>query len=143
MLWGRFVNHEGKIGGNISCDLHMEHLNRLVKDAMSHLGANKTPIAILRTGNALGGLKRIVHHLDKLNGIVISGHHTMRSEMEDLLTLVRELSEKSIFRGRYHPCFKKLKSNCMLSSINKDKLNSWMKTHITSALQDLHYLDNV
>ena len=31
MLWGRFINNEGKMGHNISCDLHMEHLNRTIK----------------------------------------------------------------------------------------------------------------
>ena len=29
-------------GRNISCDLHMEHLNRLAKTAVDGLGANKT-----------------------------------------------------------------------------------------------------
>ena len=47
MLWGRFVNSQGGPGQNISADLHMEHLNRLLKDAMTHLGANKTPQAIV------------------------------------------------------------------------------------------------
>ena len=50
MLWGRFVNSEGKIAHNISCHLHMEHLNREIKGAINHLGANKTPKAILRAG---------------------------------------------------------------------------------------------
>eukprot|EP00731_Ephydatia_muelleri_P025731 Em0017g814a len=43
MLWGRFVNSVGGPGHNISGDLHMEHLNRILKDTVSHLGANKTP----------------------------------------------------------------------------------------------------
>jgi L1 cell adhesion molecule like protein len=28
VIWGRFVNASGGEGRNISCDLHMEHLNR-------------------------------------------------------------------------------------------------------------------
>ena len=129
----------GKWDITFSCDLHMEHLNRTIKDAINHLGANKTPKAILRAGKALGGLTKVVHHFDKLNGTVISGHQTRHSEMEDLLTLIKELSEKSIFSnqpGRYHTCFQKLKSNCMLSSTNNDKLFTWMKTHLTRALQE-------
>ena len=31
LIWSRFVNTKGKLGGNKSCDLHMEHLNRTVK----------------------------------------------------------------------------------------------------------------
>ena len=28
VMWGRFVNPSGGVGHNVSCDLHMEHLNR-------------------------------------------------------------------------------------------------------------------
>jgi L1 cell adhesion molecule like protein len=50
MLWGRFINARGKAGHNISADLHMEHLNRHIKDSVRHLGANKTPQAVKRAG---------------------------------------------------------------------------------------------
>eukprot|EP00731_Ephydatia_muelleri_P034358 Em0056g17a len=60
MLWGRFINSEGGQGRNISADLHMEHLNHIVKDAVGHLGANKTPQAIMRASKALGALKEIL-----------------------------------------------------------------------------------
>ena len=43
MLWGRFINTHGQEGCNVSADIHMEHLNRLCKESISHLGANKTP----------------------------------------------------------------------------------------------------
>ena len=32
LLWSRFVNTSGKEGSNVPCDLHMEHLNRVLKD---------------------------------------------------------------------------------------------------------------
>ncbi|KAL5467435.1 hypothetical protein EMCRGX_G031658 [Ephydatia muelleri] len=48
MLWGRFINTHGQEGCNVSADIHMEHLNRLCKESISHLGANKTPHAIER-----------------------------------------------------------------------------------------------
>ena len=35
LKWSRFVNVHGIPGHNISCDLHMEHLNREVKTAIS------------------------------------------------------------------------------------------------------------
>ena len=37
----------------MAMDIHMEHLNRTCKDAICGLGANKTPKAITRIGNAL------------------------------------------------------------------------------------------
>ena len=100
MLWGCFVNSEGKIAHNISCDLHMEHLNRDIKGAINHLSANKSPKAILRAGKALHELTKILHHFDRLNGTVLSDNHTRRSHL-DLLTVIIQLSENNIFRN-YH-----------------------------------------
>ena len=65
MLWGRFINNEGGQGCNIPADLHMEHLNCLIKDAVGHLGANKTPQAIMRASKALGALKGILVQFHK------------------------------------------------------------------------------
>ena len=39
LLWTRFVNVYGRRGKNIAAHLHMEHLNRLAKDATKNLGA--------------------------------------------------------------------------------------------------------
>lgn len=41
LLWSRFVNTHGLPGKNIACDMHMEHLNRVLKGAIAGLGANK------------------------------------------------------------------------------------------------------
>ena len=60
MLWGRFVNYEGKKGKIISTDLHMEHLNRTSKEAIRHLGANLTPQAIVQCGKAIGKLTKVI-----------------------------------------------------------------------------------
>ena len=141
MLWGRFINYEGKPGHNISADLHMEHLNRTCKDAINHLGANKTPNAITRTGKAVCGLTAIVHNFDKLNGTVISGRHTRRSEMEDLIRIIEELTRLEVFAtqpGRHHSKFPKFLSNRMLSSVNNAKMNLWMKSNLSKSLKDSH-----
>ena len=51
---------------NISCDLHMEHLNRLVKTAMEGLGANKANVkAMTRMGKAVGLLSHIMQSFDE------------------------------------------------------------------------------
>ena len=52
--WSRFVNVHGQPGRNISCDLHMEHLNRLVKTAIEGLGANKTEKTNCKSGEECG-----------------------------------------------------------------------------------------
>ena len=50
LLWSRFINVHGRPGKNIPGDLHMEHLNRIAKEAVGYLGANKTEKAIQRIG---------------------------------------------------------------------------------------------
>ena len=54
LVWGRTVNTIGRQGCNIPCDLHMEHLNRRLKNEIRHLGANITASAILRASESIG-----------------------------------------------------------------------------------------
>lgn len=46
LIWVHFINTQGGLGHNIPADLHMEHLNRACKEAVSQLCANKTPQSI-------------------------------------------------------------------------------------------------
>ena len=41
LLWSRYVNVHEFSGKNIATDLHMEHLNKVFKEAIKGLGANK------------------------------------------------------------------------------------------------------
>ena len=45
LKWSRFVNTQGRIRCNVPADLHLEHLNRRVKDTLLYLGSNITPTA--------------------------------------------------------------------------------------------------
>ena len=66
--WCRFVNVHGQCGRNISCDLHMEHLNRVVKTAIEGLGANKTEKAVQRVGKCVGKFIKIMDAYDEQTG---------------------------------------------------------------------------
>lgn len=59
LLYTRFINTHGRPGKNIPADLHMEHLNKIAKDAIRGLGSNKSEKAIVRVGRALGTLSLI------------------------------------------------------------------------------------
>ena len=122
MLWGRFINTHGRVGENISCDLHMEHLNRMCKNMVNHLGVNKTPASIIRIGKALGPLADILKQYDSTVGILVSGSHTHRSDCKDVHMIVEQLTKCHVFAqriGRYHKCFKNFCSNKILSSIDR------------------------
>lgn len=58
------VNVEGKSGHNISCILHMEHLNAACKFAIAGLGSNVTPQEITRIGHYIGQLMEACEQLD-------------------------------------------------------------------------------
>eukprot|EP00731_Ephydatia_muelleri_P010254 Em0005g840a len=138
MLWGRFINSEGGPGHNIPADLHMEHLNKLLKGTICHLGANKTPQAIIRAGKALGALKYILEEFDRSTGVWVTTNHTTRSEAEDLMKMVTELSQNKVFShkpGRNHQIFPSIQCNKLLESINQKKLDLWMTQKVGEILK--------
>ena len=48
-------------GRNIPCDLHLERLNRLLKEAVRGLQVNKTSAAISRVGKSMGTLSDVIN----------------------------------------------------------------------------------
>ena len=92
---------------NIPADLHMEHLNRIAKDAIKSLGANKTKRAIERVSKSIGGmLSPLLHQFDQEHGLKpISGAHHRANLQKDLGIIVAELMHFSIQADRKYPTF--------------------------------------
>ena len=87
LKWSRYINIHGLPGHNISCDLDMEHLNRVAKTSIEGLGSNKSEKAILRVGKGINSLVKVLDQYDKENKVVqVSGHHTKKSTAKDLLS---------------------------------------------------------
>ena len=63
--WSRFINVHGQLGRNISCDLHMEHLNRVVRSSIEVMGANKSGKAIVRAGKCVGKFVKVLSAFHK------------------------------------------------------------------------------
>ena len=92
LKWSHFINCHGFPGHNISCDLHIEHINRKIKTAIEGLGADKSEKAIVRTGNCIGPLDDILSSYDKTAKIYIpSGKHSRHSISKELDKLIQEL----------------------------------------------------
>ena len=116
LVWSRFVNVHGIQGRNIPFDLQIEHMNRLVKDCVKHLGANKTGKAIIRFSKALGPVSKIISSFDSHhNSQSHSGLHKVSSIEKDRDSLIKELREKAhVFKytpGRFHKSFPKFIKN--------------------------------
>ena len=74
--WSRFINVHGLPGHNISCDLHMEHLNRVANIVIDGLGANKSQKAIQRIGKAIGTVSVSLQNFDAISNVPAeSGAH--------------------------------------------------------------------
>ena len=88
----RFINTRGGEGHNVSCDLHMEHLNRALKDCISQLGANKTKGAIIREGKCIDKVDEILRNYDYDNKQYGDSHyHTTASSDKDRKLVLTEL----------------------------------------------------
>ena len=138
LLWSRFVNTQGRPGCNIPCDLHLEHMNRLCKDAIGNLGPNKTEKAIVRAGKSLGTISKVLQRFDETNAIHSStdAHHP-RSVKKDLEELLKELCKSQVFSyipGRKHRSYTHDKKS-ILQSINMKTMHQWMDKKLKKLLQ--------
>ena len=115
LKWSRTINVHGRPGKNIPGDLHMEHLNRECKEAISGLGANITEKSIQRIGKCLGRVKSTLQQYDSVNEVKQeSGHHTSHSTDVDLGKVLKQLQDSCVFAhqsGRIHRTFPKLTHN--------------------------------
>ena len=132
LIWSRFVNTQGVQGKNIPLDLHLDHLNRICKTSMGHLGANKTDDAIVRCGKALGTMYRLLEKFDRDNSVSdVSGTHLKPSYKRDLNIILHELQESKVFKiipGRVHTSFKK-PTNIIHEKPAQNSI-TWIMTHL-------------
>ena len=134
LKWSRFINCHGVQGRNIPCDLHLEHMNRLCKEAVYGLQANKTPDAIVRVGKSLGMLKDVIEQFDEDNNVpLLSGAHTAPSMKKDRDIILQELLSSEVFSvgivARNHASFPRVK--VWLRSFDHKALLSWMIDHMS------------
>lgn len=131
LVWSRFINTHGRKGKNIPCDLHLEHLNRCLKDSLRNLHSNIKPKSVVRAAKAIG----VVHHICSLFSkditTQVSDKHAKPSTSKDFQTLLSELNSLKVFDvipKRDHDSIHIKKR--LLQKFNKDKYLDWVKNHI-------------
>ena len=119
LKWSRFI----------SSDLHMEHLNRMVKVSIEGLGSNKSKKAIKRVAKAIGVLAEATSSFDSEVGVISdSGKHSDKSKMKDLKKVLKQLLECDPFNPsvkRTLTSFPHLKRN-LLKTLDEERLKDWM-----------------
>lgn len=132
LLWTRFINVHGIPGHNIPKDLHMEHLNRVVKESIRSLRANKAKKSINRVGRALGTVAPVLANFDQTNGVNShSGGHKEANSDKDKVILLNELLKNQVFQensDRAHSHFPKPKD--VLHTLNHEKFKKWIYNHL-------------
>ena len=98
LIWSRFVNTQGLPGRNIPCDLYMEHLNRVLKEAVAGPGANKTPNALVRVGKVIEIIDCVAKSFDEEHSLgEHSGKHKVVNFDKDMTSVIKILMEKKYF----------------------------------------------
>ena len=64
LLWSGGVNVHGGKGNNVPLDLHMEHLNRIIKDHVANLGPNVARKSIIQCSKSLSGIMKVLENVD-------------------------------------------------------------------------------
>ena len=130
MIWSRVVNPSGRVAGNVSCDLHMEHLNRIAKEALGQ-HSNLNPKSVSRVGKCIGLFRNAQRQFDSVTHLKqSSGKHARASIATDLEKIVNQLLKSEVFQkkgNRSHHTYRNLSH-----SIDTGKFNDWLQTHIKS-----------
>ena len=115
LLWSRCINTRGYPGGNITCDLHMEHLNRRLKTVIRNMGANNKPARIEKAGKAIATVQHVCQVFEEqTTGKRHSDHHSFPSFGKDFESILKALQDENVFvkvSGRQHPTFKNFKQD--------------------------------
>ncbi|CAB4009980.1 hypothetical protein AC249_AIPGENE16794 [Paramuricea clavata] len=72
--WNRFYNHYGGKSKNISLDLRMEQLNKLLKSQLRALGSNINETNAGRVANAIEGVELILGSIDNDYSLKLRSH---------------------------------------------------------------------
>ena len=132
LIWDRFINTQGIRGRNISCDLYMEHLNRVVKEAVKSKGSNKTAAVFKRVVQAIGTIEPVISNFDSDNSVSAPvGSHTCASSEMDRDMILKKLNGGFVFRVDNKRRFQfYVVKGSLLHKITVDELQQWICKHI-------------
>ena len=137
LCWGRVVSTRGGKGHNLPINLHMEHLNRCVKDYIVGLGANVKEETIVQISKSLKGILSVCDNFDKECHVhPVSLHHTKKSSKKDEELVIKELTDHShvfdYIPGRKHASFPNIQPH-VAKCLDTDKMFKWLKKNQSKA----------
>jgi hypothetical protein len=117
---------------NIVCDMAQEICNRVGKDVVRGMGANKTPKAMMKASKAAAGVDQILKRVIEVSNIKPASQlHTHKETSNEEVMMFQDLRKLQPFntkKGRYHHNFKEIVVSTT-SSVNMSELFTWLEKH--------------
>ena len=131
MIWCRFINTRGTSGRNISLDLHMEHINKFLRELLKGLRSNMNEENADRVAKTVKHMMAIVENVENNHDINVNkSKHLQPNTFEDVKKLALAYHAAHTFNvvnGRQYESFKDFQEN-ILEIINKDKFKTWISS---------------
>ena len=131
ILWDRFINIRGGMGRNIPCDLHNEHVNKLLKEVIANMGSNLTEVALRLAAQSVSAMETICQKFDKSSGVPLGTQaHSTKSDETDVARVTSTVLKQNLFtvtQGRKYHAYPKMHTN-PLWSWKEEKTKDWIKT---------------
>jgi len=127
LKWSRYINTKGYCGCNVSCDLHLEHLNHRLKGMIRGLHSNVTPKALHRAAKSVGIVHQVCGNITSQTGIYQeSGRHKRPEFNKECSKMVEQLQEQRVFTslGRKPSVYRHIKS--VLQQYSKKEIKVWI-----------------
>ena len=136
LLFNRFINSMGNLGGNIPLDFFMEHLNLLLKRLGKGMGGNMTNASLQRAAQSVVPLNNVMKGIyEDCSKVKRSVYHGSKNPEEAVDIIVNDLLKGNVFEqmpGRSgYPSFAKFKSHILdidyrdFFQWSKDRLREW------------------
>ncbi len=137
LIWDRFVNTHGGMGHNLPCDLFNEHINKALKGAIRHMGANFSQSALTNVARSITYISSVSAHFDQQCRVVDSSAHTTRDDSDDVkrvVSIVKHENLWEIHKGRKHK-HPKIKAQFTITdplhNMDRKKMKEWMLRKIS------------
>ena len=114
------MNIKGGLGRNVPCDLHNEHVNKLIKEIIVNMGSNLTEVALQRAVRSISTLAVVCQRFDSQSNV--PHHTTAHSDLVDINKVIGILMNNKILHSigsRAHKCF---------TNIHLNPLHKWKPT---------------
>lgn len=130
VVWNRFVNVRGGLGRNISCDLHNEHMNKLLKHIIVNMGSNFKEGALQRAARSVTALAAIEENFDAQSGVPhCTSAHSTKPDIKDVEKVMATVKKHQLLTKvglREHRSFPGFSLN-PLAKWNLQSTKTWME----------------